>query len=101
VSRTRAIALLVAGAIVVGLLVATVSVVSGAENCGAGAAAGACLDLVRTMAARVGLVTGVAVMVMVLLVIGLARMRDQDERRRLEVAAMREGEGGSGDGRGL
>lgn len=73
---------MVAAGLLSGLAVAVLSVSSGAGPCGTDAG---CHSLARTMAMRMGIVTGLATVIMVLLVAGLARMSRQDEARRAAI----------------
>jgi cytochrome bd-type quinol oxidase subunit 2 len=78
--------ILVSAGLLVGLVVATASVLTGASLCQAGNAGVECYELTRTLAIRTGLVAGVATVVMGLLVAGLAKMLAQDEKQRAERA---------------
>lgn len=86
--------LLVAGGLVVGAVVAAVSVATSAPLCDTGLQGEACRGLVVTLARRAGLVAGGATVLMVLLVAGLIRMLAQDDRDRAQRAmeAYRTGE---------
>lgn len=85
-SRLR-VALLLAGAgLLVGLVVATASVITGASLCEAGGTGVECYELTRTLAVRTGVVAGVVTVLMGLLVAGLAKMLSQNERDRADRA---------------
>jgi hypothetical protein len=77
---------LVAAGLLVGALVAAVSVATAAPFCGSGLEAEECRGLVVTLARRAGLVAGAATVVMVLLAAGLIRMLTQGDRDRAERA---------------
>jgi hypothetical protein len=85
-SRIKLALVLVASGLLVGALVAAVSVATAAPFCTTGTAGAECRDLVATLARRAGLVAGSAAVVMVLLAAGLARMLTQDDRDRAERA---------------
>lgn len=85
-SRLRLAVLLFAAGLLVGLVVATASVITGASLCEAGGAGVECYELTRTLAIRTGLVAGVVTVIMGLLVAGLAKMLSQDEKQRAERA---------------
>lgn len=85
-SRLKIAALLVGFGIVVGSVVGAMASVTGAAVCGAGEAGAECYELVRTLAIRVGLLTGGATVLMLLLVAGLMRMLVQDDHQRAEQA---------------
>jgi hypothetical protein len=76
----------VAGGLLVGALVAAVSVATAAPFCGLGVQGDECRALVVTLARRAGLVAGAAAVLMVLVAAGLARMLTQDDRDRAERA---------------
>jgi hypothetical protein len=78
--------ILVAGGLLVGALVAAVSVATAAPFCGSGFQGDECRALVVTLARRAGLVAGAATVLMVLVAAGLARMLTQDDRDRAERA---------------
>ena len=77
---------LVAAGLLVGTVVAAVSVTWAAPFCTSGLAGTDCRDLVVTLARRTGLVAGAAAVMMVLLAAGLARMLKQDDHERAERA---------------
>ena len=77
---------LVAAGLLVGTLVAAVSVATAAPFCTSGSAGTDCRDLVVTLARRAGLVAGGAAVIMVLLAAGLVRMLKQDDHERAERA---------------
>ena len=77
---------LVAAGLLVGTLVAAVSVGTAAPFCSSGSAGTDCRDLVVTLARRAGLVAGGAVVMMILLAAGLVRMLKQDDHERAERA---------------
>ena len=77
---------LVAAGLLVGTLVAAVSVATAAPFCTSGAAGTDCRDLVVTLARRAGLVAGGSAVIMVLLAAGLVRMLKQDDHERAERA---------------
>lgn len=79
-------AILVAGGLLVGTLVAAVSVGTAAPFCPSGPTGGDCQALVVTLARRAGIVAGAAAVLMGLLVAGLIRMLSQDDQRRAEQA---------------
>jgi hypothetical protein len=86
VSIRRLVLLLAGAGVLVGLVVATASVLTGASLCEAGGSGVACYRLTRTLAIRTGFVAGAATLVMGLLMVGLARMLSQDEKQRAERA---------------
>lgn len=79
-------AILVASGLLVGALVAAVSVATAAPFCSTGAAGEECRALVVTLARRAGLVAGAAAVLMGLLAAGLIRMLSQDAHLRAEQA---------------
>jgi hypothetical protein len=79
-------AILVASGLLVGALVAAVSVATAAPFCSQGASGEECRALVVTLARRAGLVAGAAAVLMVLIAAGLVRMLSQDDRQRAERA---------------
>jgi uncharacterized membrane protein YczE len=79
-------AILVASGLLVGTLVAAVSVGTAAPFCPSGPSGGDCQALVVTLARRAGLVAGAATVLMVLIGAGLVRMLSQDDRQRAERA---------------
>lgn len=81
-SRTKFVAALTLIGVLAGAVVAAASAATGGIACRGGSAE-ECLDLARTLALRVGLVTGLVTVLMLLLVAGLLRMVVQDEERRL------------------
>ncbi|MGH2724304.1 MAG: hypothetical protein ACRDI0_08565 [Actinomycetota bacterium] len=85
-ARGKGIWLLVAMGLVVGLVVAFASSLTGRSLCGVGEAGRECLELTRTLAIRTGAVAGVATVVMGLVAAGLLRMLSQGERQRAERA---------------
>jgi hypothetical protein len=85
-SRLKLALVLVASGLLVGALVAAVSVATAAPFCTTGTAGADCRDLVATLARRAGLVAGGATVLMVLLAAGLVKMLDQDDRDRAERA---------------
>jgi hypothetical protein len=76
----------VAAGLLVGALVAAVSVATAVPFCGSGLEGDECRALVVTLARRAGLVAGAATILMVLVAAGLARMLTQDDRDRAERA---------------
>ena len=82
----RLAAILVAGGLLVGAMVAAVSVGTAAPFCPSGPTGGDCQALVVTLARRAGIVAGAAAVLMGLLVAGLIRMLSQDDQRRAEQA---------------
>jgi hypothetical protein len=78
--------MLVAAGLLVGLVVATASVITGASLCEAGGSGVECYELTRTLAIRTGFVAGVVTVLMGLLVAGLAKMLSQDEKDRAQRA---------------
>jgi hypothetical protein len=82
----RLAAILVAGGLLVGALVAAVSVGTAAPFCPSGPSGGDCQALVVTLARRAGIVAGAAAVLMGLLVAGLIKMLSQDDQRRAEQA---------------
>jgi hypothetical protein len=85
-SRLKLALLLAASGLVVGALVAAVSVATAAPFCSSGLAGADCRELVATLAQRAGVVAGGATVIMVLLAAGLVRMLNQDDRDRAERA---------------
>lgn len=85
-SRVKLALVLVASGLLVGALVAAVSVATAAPFCASGTAGADCRGLVATLARRAGLVAGGATVLMVLLAAGLVKMLDQDDRDRAERA---------------
>jgi hypothetical protein len=79
-------AILVASGLLVGALVAAVSVATAAPFCSTGIAGEECRALVVTLARRAGLVAGAAAVLMVILAAGLVRMLSQDAHLRAERA---------------
>lgn len=79
-------AILVASGLLVGSLVAAVSVGTATPFCPSGPSGADCHDLVVTLARRAGLVAGAATVLMVLIAAGLVRMLSQDDRQRAERA---------------
>ena len=77
---------LLASGLLVGALVAAVSVATAAPFCSSGIAGADCRDLVVTLARRAGLVAGGAAVIMVLVAAGLARMLKQEDHERAERA---------------
>jgi ABC-type proline/glycine betaine transport system permease subunit len=86
VPKVRVALLLAAAGALVGLVVATASVITGASLCEAGGTGLDCYRLTRTLAVRTGLVAGVVTVVMGLLVAGLAKMLSENEKERAERA---------------
>jgi ABC-type proline/glycine betaine transport system permease subunit len=86
VGRYRLALLLISAGLLVGLVVATASVLTGASLCEAGGTGVECYELTRTLAIRTGVVAGVVTVIMGLLVAGLAKMLSQDEKQRAEQA---------------
>jgi len=84
--RLKLALVLIAAGLLVGTLVAAVSVATAAPFCTSGDAGTDCRDLVVTLARRAGLVAGGAAVIMVLLAAGLARMLKQDDHERAELA---------------
>jgi hypothetical protein len=78
--------MLAAAGLLVGMVVATASVLTGASLCEAGGTGVGCYELTRTLAIRTGIVAGVVTVLMGLLVAGLAKMLSQDEKQRAELA---------------
>ena len=85
-SRVKLSLVLIASGLLVGALVAAVSVTTAAPFCSSGVAGADCRDLVATLARRAGLVAGGATVLMVLLAAGLVKMLSQDDRDRAERA---------------
>lgn len=85
-SRLKLALVLVASGLLVGALVAAVSVATAAPFCSAGGSGVECRDLVATLARRAGLVAGGATVLMILLAAGLVKMLNQDDRDRAEKA---------------
>jgi hypothetical protein len=85
-SKARVALFLVAAGTLVGLVVATVSVLTGASLCEAGGTSVDCYRLTRTLAIRTGFVAGGMTVLMGLLVAGLAKMLSQNEQERAERA---------------
>lgn len=85
-ARLKLALVLLASGLLVGSLVAAVSVATAAPFCTIGVAGADCRDLVATLARRAGLVAGGAAVLMVLLAAGLVRMLNQDDRDRAERA---------------
>jgi hypothetical protein len=85
-SRIGLALILLASGLLVGALVAAVSVATAAPFCSSGIAGADCRDLVATLAQRAGIVAGGAAVLMVLLAAGLVRMLAQDDRNRAERA---------------
>ena len=85
-SRLKLALVLVAAGLLVGTVVAAVSVAWAAPFCTSGLAGTDCRDLVVTLARRAGLVAGAAAVMMVLLAAGLGRMLKQDDHERAERA---------------
>ena len=85
-SRLKLALVLVASGLLVGALVAAVSVATAAPFCSSGISGADCRDLVATLARRAGLVAGGATVLMVLLAAGLVKMLNQDDRDRAERA---------------
>jgi hypothetical protein len=79
-------AILVASGLLVGSLVAAVSVGTAAPFCPSGPSGGECHELIATLARRAGIVAGAATVLMVLIAAGLIRMLTQDDRQRAEQA---------------
>jgi hypothetical protein len=84
--RLRLALILVASGLLVGALVAAVSVATAAPFCSSGVAGADCRELVATLAQRAGIVAGGAAVLMVLLAAGLLKMLDQDDVNRAERA---------------
>lgn len=78
--------LLVAAGLLVGALVAAVSVATALPFCGSGVEGDECQALVVTLARRAGLVAGAAAVLMVLLAAGLLRTLTQTDRDRAQRA---------------
>lgn len=85
-SRIKLALVLIASGLLVGALVAAVSVTTAAPFCSSGSAGADCRDLVATLAQRAGIVAGGATVIMVLLAAGLMRMLTQDDHQRAERA---------------
>jgi hypothetical protein len=85
-SKVKLTLVLIASGLLVGALVAAVSVATAAPFCSSGIAGADCRDLVATLAQRAGLVAGGATVLMVLLAAGLVKMLSQDDRDRAERA---------------
>jgi hypothetical protein len=85
-SRLKLALVLIASGLLVGALVAAVSVATAAPFCTGGVAGADCRDLVATLARRAGLVAGGAAVIMVLLAAGLVKMLNQEDRDRAERA---------------
>ncbi|MGH2711916.1 MAG: hypothetical protein ACRDH9_12020 [Actinomycetota bacterium] len=86
ISRIKLTLVLIASGLLVGALVAAVSVATAAPFCSSGTAGADCRGLVATLAQRAGLVAGGATVIMVLLAAGLVKMLAQDDRQRAERA---------------
>jgi hypothetical protein len=86
VSKARVALLLVGAGVLVGLVVAMASVLTGASLCEAGGTGVECYRLTRTLAIRTGFVAGGMTVLMGLLVAGLAKMLSQNEQERAERA---------------
>lgn len=84
--RSKGTVFLVAMGLVVGVVVAMASSLTGRALCGAGEAGRECLELTQTLALRTGAVAGVAVVIMGFLGAGLLRMLSQGEKQRAERA---------------
>jgi hypothetical protein len=82
----RLVAILVASGLLVGALVAAVSVGTASPFCPSGPSGDECQALVVTLARRAGIVAGAASVLMVLIAAGLIRMLSQDDRQRAERA---------------
>jgi hypothetical protein len=82
----KLVAILAASGLLVGALVAAVSVGTAAPFCPSGPSGAECQTLVVTLARRAGLVAGAAAVLMVLIAAGLVRMLSQDDRQRAERA---------------
>ncbi len=82
----RLTAILLASGLLVGALVAAVSVGTAAPFCPAGFPGEECRALVVTLARRAGLVAGAAAVLMVLVAAGLVRTLSQGDRQRAERA---------------
>jgi hypothetical protein len=78
--------LLVAAGLLVGALVAAVSVATALPFCGSGVEGDECRGLVVTLARRAGMVAGAAAVLMVLLAAGLIRTLTQTDRDRAQRA---------------
>jgi hypothetical protein len=85
-NRLKLAAILIASGLLVGALVAAVSVGTAAPFCPAGPSGEECQLLVVTLARRAGIVAGAAAVLMGLLAAGLIRMLSQDDRQRAERA---------------
>ena len=85
-SRITFALILVASGLLVGTLVAAVSVGTAAPFCPSGLAGENCRGLVVKLAQRAGVVAGGATVIMALLVAGLVRMLAQDDRDRAQRA---------------
>jgi hypothetical protein len=85
-TRLKLAAILIASGLLVGALVAAVSVGTAAPFCPAGPPGEECQALVVTLARRAGIVAGAAAVLMGLLAAGLIRMLSQDDRQRAEQA---------------
>ena len=85
-SRLKLALVLTASGLLVGALVAAVSVATAAPFCSSGIAGTECRALVGTLAQRAGLVAGGATVLMVLLAAGLVKMLSQDDQDRAERA---------------
>ena len=99
---TKLAAILVASGLLVGALVAAVSVGTAAPFCPSGSPGVECQALVATLARRAGIVAGAATVLMVLIAAGLIRMLTQDDHQRAERAReaylrAREAAGGLGE----
>lgn len=75
-----------AAGLLVGALVAAVSVATAVPFCGAGLEGDECRTLVVTLARRAGLVAGAAAVLMVFLAAGLVRTLTQTDRDRAQRA---------------
>lgn len=85
-SKLKLALVLTASGLLVGALVAAVSVATAAPFCSVGDSGVECRDLVATLARRAGLVAGGATVLMILLAAGLVKMLNQDDRDRAEKA---------------
>jgi hypothetical protein len=72
--------------LIVGLVVAAVASAAGSSLCATGEAGAPCYELTRTLAIRVGVVSGLMAVLMLLIVAGLLRMLGQEDKDRADRA---------------
>ncbi len=87
--RAKLAALLLAGGLLVGVVVAAASAGTSLALCGGGSQGERCRALVLTLATRAGVVSGVVVVLMGLLVAGMLKTLTQreDQRRTRDIEA--------------